>query len=86
MPLGLVLPQLVLLYSVMNQSINSLVRPPWGWVLPQLILLYSVCINYAFSWGPVVWVMCAELIPLKYRAVTPGPAQTLSPGPAANPD
>ena len=38
----------------------------------KLLLLLS-CIVYicgfSFSWGPVVWVLCSEIFPIKYREI-----------------
>ena len=33
-----------------------------------LILIYVFVAAYAFSWGPVPWVYCAEIFPLTMRA------------------
>lgn len=41
-------------------------------MMPKSILLISVIVyifGFAFSWGPVVWLVCSEIFPLKGREV-----------------
>lgn len=35
-------------------------------VIVAMVLMFIA--SFAFSWGPVVWVYCAEIFPLKYRS------------------
>lgn len=34
--------------------------------------IFFFIFNFAYGWGPVVWVYCAELFPLKYRSKAAG--------------
>jgi sugar porter (SP) family MFS transporter len=34
--------------------------------------VFTFIFSFAFGWGPVVWVYCAELFPLKYRSKAAG--------------
>lgn len=37
-----------------------------GIALISMIILFVV--NFAYGWGPIVWVYCGEMFPLKYRS------------------
>lgn len=39
-----------------------------GFVASVFVFIFS----FAFSWGPMVWVYCAEIFPLEYRGVCVG--------------
>uniref|UniRef100_A0A7S2JHX9 Hexose transporter 1 n=1 Tax=Zooxanthella nutricula TaxID=1333877 RepID=A0A7S2JHX9_9DINO len=45
-------------WAVSNQSA--------GWVIA--ISAFFFVFNFAYGWGPIVWVYCAEIFPLRYRA------------------
>ena len=34
--------------------------------------IFAFLFSFSFGWGPVVWVYCAEMCPLKYRAKATG--------------
>merc|ERR1719414_1592504 len=36
------------------------------WVIT--ISTFFFVFNFAYGWGPIVWVYCAEIFPLRYRA------------------
>lgn len=35
------------------------------WIIAMIFLFV---INFAYSWGPMVWVVCAEIFPLRHRS------------------
>jgi|Transcript_15901 sugar porter (SP) family MFS transporter len=39
-------------------------------VAPKLVtaMAFAFITNFAYGWGPIVWVYCAELFPLRYRS------------------
>jgi SP family galactose:H+ symporter-like MFS transporter len=54
------------------QAIDSVVDPALITNTPKIVLLLAVVLyifGFAVSWGPVVWIVCSEIFPLKGREV-----------------
>jgi len=56
----------VLGHSVVDSAESGMPSVPRTCTLVSMIFLFVV--SFAASWGPVVWVYCAEIFPLKYRS------------------
>mmetsp|Transcript_45962 Transcript_45962/g.71738 ORF Transcript_45962/g.71738 Transcript_45962/m.71738 type:complete len:497 (+) Transcript_45962:44-1534(+) len=37
-----------------------------------MTMVFAFIANFAYGWGPIAWVYCAEIFPLKYRSVCLG--------------
>lgn len=31
-------------------------------------MIFAFVVNFAYGWGPIVWVVCAEIFPLRHRS------------------
>jgi len=54
------------------QYIGNVVDPAIISQIPKTILLAAVIVyifGFAFSWGPVAWIVCSEIFPLKGREI-----------------
>lgn len=54
------------------QSIGNVTDPSLIGETPRLVLLISIIVyifGFAVSWGPVVWLVCSEVFPIKGREV-----------------
>ncbi len=53
-------------------SIENVTNPAAVGLLPKAVLLIAVIVyifGFAFSWGPVAWIVCSEIFPLEGREV-----------------
>ena len=53
-------------------SIGKVVNPSQIGLIPKLALISAVIVyifGFAFSWGPVAWIICSEVFPLEVREV-----------------
>lgn len=54
------------------QSIGNTIDPSLISQIPKNVLLAAVIVyifGFAFSWGPVAWIVCSEIFPLKGREI-----------------
>lgn len=62
---------IMLLALVMNAILSSLDQTMTvGWLV--LVFAAVFIIGFAFSWGPVVWIVCAEMFPFRTRSKSTG--------------
>lgn len=52
--------------------IDGLANPSLIGTVPKVVLLVAIIVyifGFAFSWGPVAWIVCSEIFPLKGREI-----------------
>lgn len=57
------------IYGTVGSGFGDILKPksPWiGDVMACMVLTFIAC--FASTWGPTVWVYCAEIFPLRHRA------------------